>query len=117
MELDWQALGIILATIGGLLWTVFHIYQKKAVDRDFKCIVTGGRYGEIQIELNGRIAKVEYEIGSGEAGSGVDFIIYASSVAWVDGETLSTVERSVVIDQIKAWGFSRGSSIEFAKDT
>jgi hypothetical protein len=73
--LDWQTLSITLLAIGGLLWVAYRVYQRKTVDHDFSCVITGGRSGEIQIELDERIAKAEYDVGMG-----VDYVISISSV-------------------------------------
>ena len=111
MGIDWQTLSITLLVIGGLLWVAYRVYKSKTIDHDFSCVITGERFGEIQIELDGRIAKVEYDVGMG-----VDYVINVSNVDWVDGISPSAEERLEIIDQLKRWASSRGSSIEFVDD-
>jgi hypothetical protein len=109
--LDWETLSIALLAVGGLSWAAYRVCKSKTVDHDFSCVITGERFGEIQIELDGRIAKAEYDVGMG-----VDYVINVSNVAWVDGISPSAEERLEMIDQLKRWASSRGSSIEFVDD-
>jgi hypothetical protein len=111
VELDWQTLSITLIAVCGLSWVVLRVYRCKAIDRDLSCIITGGRFGNIQIDLRGRTVIAEYDVGTE-----VDFLINVSSVAWVGNKALSTEECLEVIDQLKRWASSRGSSIEFVDD-
>jgi hypothetical protein len=111
VELDWQTLSITLIAVCGLSWVVLCVYRCKAIDHDFNCIITGGRFGNIQIDLRGRTVIAEYDVGTE-----VDFLINVSSVVWVGNKALSTEECLEVIDQLKRWASSRGSSIEFVDD-
>ena len=104
-------LSITLLAVGGLSWAVYRGYKCKTVDHEFSCVITGEQFGEIQIELDGRIAKAEYDFGMG-----VDYVINISNVAWMGGVAPGAEERLEIIDQLKRWASSRGSSIEFVDD-
>jgi hypothetical protein len=103
---------IYTVVVASLFGIAFRFYKKKTIDKKFNCQVSGGRSGEITIEVDGKNAKCEYEVGSK-----VSFIIYESSLRWCDGKDLESKEKNKLKTALMKWSSARRSSLKFAKDT
>ena len=52
-----------------------------------------------------------------DVGSGVDMIIFQSSLSWEDGRELNAAEVKEFFQKLKLWSASSGMTFELANDT
>ena len=103
-------LKIILVVV--IVWLGYRSIRRTKADRKYDGQVSGGRSGNISLEVNGKRAIAEYEVGFD-----VDFIVYKSSLAWDNGSPFGSQDFSDFRSAMISWCQSRGSSFVIANDT
>jgi hypothetical protein len=96
--------------IGGMFALVLLNAYWRGIDRKYGCSRSGGRDGFITVQLNGRMAMVEFEL----AGKEVDMIIYDKHMKWIGANScdLSETDRTALSEKLKAWCKARKYTVE-----
>ena len=98
--------------VAGAVWFGWRAWRLRRIDRQFFITVNGGRDGRIFLRAPDLCARADYEVGRT-----VDFLIYGSSLAALDGRELTPSERAQMMETLAKWGKARGAKIAIEDDS
>ena len=102
---------VLVVVVAAISWMGVSLSRRRRADARFRSSVSGGRGGTITIRCGGREARAEYEVGSKS-----DFLVYASSLAWVSGGSVTTKDIDEIARTLQSWAHARGSKLTVATD-